>query len=450
MNIPIIDHRIKKWKNEYLPQGTLRYRMVSGTFWMLVGTGLAQASTFIATLFAARLLGSEVFGKFGIIQSTLGLFSIVAGFGLGITNKRYIGELRDVDKKRCGEIIGFSTLLSWGSASILTLLLLVFSPWITREILKAPDIILELKIASGILLLNGLNEAQLGALSGLEEFKYIAIINVLRSCLTLITLITGVWYWKLPGLIGGMSVTASLVWVITGLMLRSVTRKAGISIQYSNLRKSSLIFRDFALPALMTGLLPTIVFWSARALLVQYPNGYTELGIITAAEQWLIIMSFIPGQITNVAQPILSNIYSTKNWKQFNKAFIMIVMFPLGIGVLIGLFIILITKWLPTVYGSSFQGLPSILYIMCLVGLLRIFGGSLGTLIATINRMWIGFGINILWGSILIISMIFLSSSGAMGFALSNLIAYCVHSILGLVIFSVFQSRIKILKMINV
>src|SRR5579871_1188153 len=57
---------------------SLRGRFARGSFWSLMGAAIAQSSNLAASVIVARLLGREDFGKFGMIQSTIGMLGIFA------------------------------------------------------------------------------------------------------------------------------------------------------------------------------------------------------------------------------------------------------------------------------------------------------------------------------------------------------------------------------------
>lgn len=48
-------------------------RIVSGSFWVLVGTIVSKIMVFVATIIVARILSKEVYGQLGIIRSTIQL-----------------------------------------------------------------------------------------------------------------------------------------------------------------------------------------------------------------------------------------------------------------------------------------------------------------------------------------------------------------------------------------
>ena len=54
-------------------------RLVKGAFWSLIGAMIARALTLLASIFVARLIGKQGFGALGVIQSTVGMFSVLLG-----------------------------------------------------------------------------------------------------------------------------------------------------------------------------------------------------------------------------------------------------------------------------------------------------------------------------------------------------------------------------------
>ena len=75
-----------------ITKSPLALRLAQGAFWSLSGAVLARGLGLLATIFVARLLGKEGFGALGLIQSTVGMFGVVAGFGMGMTATKNIAE----------------------------------------------------------------------------------------------------------------------------------------------------------------------------------------------------------------------------------------------------------------------------------------------------------------------------------------------------------------------
>ena len=87
---------------------------------------LSRALSLAAAILVARTLGKVVYGELGIIQSTVGMFGTLAGFGMGTTSSKFVAEFRDKDPQRAGRIIALSSVVSWaisiGLGAVLALL----------------------------------------------------------------------------------------------------------------------------------------------------------------------------------------------------------------------------------------------------------------------------------------------------------------------------------------
>ena len=66
------------------PGDSIARHFAIGAFWALVGAAVSRGLTLASSVVAGRLLGTTGFGEIGMIQSTQGLFGIVAGAGLGL------------------------------------------------------------------------------------------------------------------------------------------------------------------------------------------------------------------------------------------------------------------------------------------------------------------------------------------------------------------------------
>lgn len=64
-----------------------------------------------------------------------------------------------------------------------------------------------------------------------------------------------------------------------------------------------MIIWNFSIPATMNTIMVVPAFWLIKTLLV-HDCGYESLGIYEAADQWKVIILFVPGAIANILLPI--------------------------------------------------------------------------------------------------------------------------------------------------
>jgi len=177
-------------------------RIITGSFWALIGAVTLRASRLISSILVAQFLGKTGFGEYGIIQSTIGLFGAFAGFGMGVTATKYIAEFREKHPRRAGRIMGLTGVFTVFTGGIMSFGLFLFAPLLSAHALAAPHLSGTLRIGALFLFLTTLNGAQQGALAGFEAFKSIAIVNFLVGVLSLPLIIGGVYWGAYKGLCG--------------------------------------------------------------------------------------------------------------------------------------------------------------------------------------------------------------------------------------------------------
>src|SRR5215472_8397801 len=127
---PIVQARLRR-----IAASPLSYRLLHGTFWSLTGVVIARLSGFAASILVARFLGRDGFGRLGVIQSTVAMFQVFAGFGLGLTATKYVSEFYKSERKRAGRIIGFSNLVAIVTGGVMSAVLFLSSDWLARHTL---------------------------------------------------------------------------------------------------------------------------------------------------------------------------------------------------------------------------------------------------------------------------------------------------------------------------
>lgn len=152
----------------------LGYRLAKGAFWSLVGALTSRGLVVLSSIFVARMLGKTGFGELGIIQSTIGMFGVFAGFGLGLTSTKYIAEFRVKNPDKAGRIMALSSLVAALSGGVMAVLLLVHAPWLATHALAAPQLSSLLQVDKSIV-------CDIPILSRFAGFMILAGINCLAA-----------------------------------------------------------------------------------------------------------------------------------------------------------------------------------------------------------------------------------------------------------------------------
>ena len=130
---------IKKFHKRFT-NSSLGSRLASGFIWSMFGALLSRSLGLMSGIFVARMLGKSAMGELGMVQSTVGMFSMFAGLGLGLTATKFVSTYRKTDPSRAGAIIGFSTVVAWVSGLIMTVVMMMIAPWMAKTSLAAPQL----------------------------------------------------------------------------------------------------------------------------------------------------------------------------------------------------------------------------------------------------------------------------------------------------------------------
>src|SRR5258708_29968039 len=183
------------------PRDSLATHFAIGAFWALVGAVVSRGLALASSVVAGRLLGPTGFGEIGMIQSTQGLFGIVAGAGLGLAATKFVAEFRSTDPTKSGRCATLATTIALVSGTVMALVLLALSGVMASSVLRAPHLTVELRVATGLVLFGTINGVQTGALVGFGDFRTLAVLNSIRGVCLCVSLIAGI---ELGGVLGGV------------------------------------------------------------------------------------------------------------------------------------------------------------------------------------------------------------------------------------------------------
>ncbi len=290
-----------------LPADSLRGRFIRGAFWSVLAAVLSQGMAFVSYAIAARVLSKTQFGELGMILSTVSMFGVLAGVGLGITATKHVAQYRRSEPVRAGEIIGLTLSVAVGTGAAAAAVLAWWSPFLARHALNAPHLVPEIRIGCVILFLSAIDGVQAGALAGFEAFSSIAHTNLFRGVANLTLVAGGVLVWGLRGALCGLAGAAAVALLVNHMALRSQTARFGIGISYRGLGREWPTLWSYSAPAFLASAAVALPNWLARGLLVNQPQGYTELAVFTVASRFQDAIS-LAGQTTGAALlPMLSS-----------------------------------------------------------------------------------------------------------------------------------------------
>ena len=388
----------------------------------------------------ARFLGKEGFGELGILQSTIGSLGVLAGFGLGITATKHVAEFKSKDPSKAGRIMALSSLTAMISGGFISLILLILAPWLATTALAAEQLSGVLQIAAGLVFLNALNGSQTGALSGLEAFKAIAILNAMAGIYGFLFIVTGAYLRGLHGAVLGMLITIALSLILNHIALQRTASKHDMPLTYAGCGKEWKVLGTFSLPSMLSSLVVSPANWACAALLVNQANGYAEMGIFNAANQWHMAILFFPSIVSSTALPIMASYQAENQQFPYVKTLKWSLFANLAAALVLAIPVILLSPFIMASYGETFRSGWDTLALLVFSTVIVSSLGAIGQAITAIGKMWWAFALNVFWAVALLSSFWLLRQHGAFGLATANLISYGLHfvsvSIFALCVFS--------------
>lgn len=383
----------------------------------------------VASIVVARLMGHTSYGELGVIQSTVGMFGVVAGFGLGVTATKFVAELRHTDPDQVGRIIGLSNITAWVVGAFTTICLIILAPYLAAHALAAPHLGHLLVISSVIILFSSVTGSQNGALAGFEAFKSLARINIVVGFANISFQVFGAYYWGVAGALVGMMGAQLINCVLNTWSLNEICVRNNISKKLSGNIVEWRVLLRFSLPCVLSGLFVAPVHWVCAAMLVNRTDGYSEMALFNAANQWLAIMLFLPNVLSQALLPVLSDAFARND----DSSSSMIMQFSMLVNCIISIPTLIIgcvlSSHLMNLYGDEFKQGGLTLCITLLTGGIVAVQGPVGQVLAASGKMWLGVMMNMVWGAVFLLISFSLIKEGALGLALARLFAYIFHAI---------------------
>ena len=407
-------------------------RMASGAFWSIGGAVISRGLMLVASILVARMLGREVYGEYGMIRTTVGMFLVFAGFGLGMTATKHVAECRLTDPERAGRIMAISGLFAVGTGTLVAVGLYIFAPWVATHTINAPHLVGELRIGAFILLLNAMNGAQTGALAGFEAFRSIAKVNLWTGLASFPLLVGGAYWWGLRGAVWALGLNMVINWLLNHLALRREAERFKVPFSIVGCFTEWPILWRFSLPAALSGIMVSPVLWVCSAMLVNQPDGYGQMGLFDAANQWRMAILFIPGVVGQIVLPLLASLNGMDDQLKYRKILKYSAYINGVVALVVAFPVALLSPAIMRSYGVGFEEGVPVLTLLAISTVLTALNSVVGQAIASNGRMWVGFLFNFMWAAmLLVLSYYFVYNGyGATGLAIAIIISYILHSIL--------------------
>ena len=398
-------------------------RFAIGAFWALAGAVVSRGLTLASAVIAGRMLGTAGFGEVGMIQSTQGLFGMLAGAGLGLAATKFVAEFHSTDAARAGRCVRLATTIAWISGTIVAIALFFMSGPIAATVLSAPHLTLELQVATGLVLFCTINGVQTGALVGFGEFRSIAVLNSIRGACLCGLLVAGIALGDVLGGVIGLVVTEAIAVATNHVVLRRLLLDSQ-SHRGDGWRDLAAMCR-FSILSLLGSVCLMSAMWFANIVLVSQPDGYASLGVFTAADRWRLLLLFLPASFSPLILSTLSNLHGRNNPAAYRQIFGLNLWVSVGVVLVPSLGVIACAPLAMSLYGDDYRDGGMTLVILAASAIPMVLNNLLGQILVSKGAILGRFLLDVLLSAVLALaSWQLIPMYRDQGMALGSLIAY--------------------------
>ena len=339
----------------------LNDNLLLDSLWSLLGTSFSRFFGLILGVFLAKFLGVDVFGQYGFLKSTAISLGIFTSFGIGYTSTKYIANHVNNTDFNLFRLYKKLITLTFFSGLTISFFIFIFSNEVAKYIFELPEISHEIKIIAFFVFFNSLVTTQVGTLAGLKEFKRTAKTNSIISFISFLLTIFLTYYFLLFGALIALTITQIIFYFSYNKLINS-----NFFILKSNEKSFNITYREvikFSFPIALQEITYSFFTWINFVVLLRLSN-YVEIGLYSAGNHWKAMILFIPGIFKSILLSYLSS--NEQNIYEFKNLFKKVLLLNLIVSIFPALIIIISSPFIESYYGSSYEGLSTVLSFLVL------------------------------------------------------------------------------------
>ena len=400
-----------------MPQRTLLRRLLTGTLWSGLALLAVRGLTTATLMVVARWLGPAAFGWVSLPHQVGGMTGTAAGYGLATASTKAVSEsLRDdTDPAAVTLACERSALRMAAALSIAGLLiaavlaLLGQSSWSVAAGIGGP--------LAGLTVLQ---LTQFGLFASLGAYRRQAVSAIVATVAGSLLLLAAAWVQSTAVVLAGLLLLLAIQGLVLVVALRAELRSRG----WTAARAGTVAVRNVALPATLVAIFGVVGQLAGFAILWTV-CGEEQFGFFTAANQWFVLLMFVPATLANVLFPMLVQRASMRSAVAGFACVVTLATVPAAIA-------LLLSSEIASVLGPSYAPmLPALRLTLWTVAAAAVLRPSyLG--LASVDRLartpWVA-----LAAALLLVGLAWTwRDDGAAGLAAARLVAFSAHATVAL------------------
>lgn len=355
-------------------------RIANDSFWAVFGNGIGYGLMLLAGIVIARILGSEQYGEYGMVKTTMFNIATLATFALNFTCTRYIARYLEEKPYYIRSVCSASIRITIATSTICAIALAIFAGKIA---IYLGDIAyaMPLRFLAIIVIFRALATTQYGMLAGFGMFKTTSRNNFISGLILLVCGSLLSFYIGLAGALIALLLSQFFNFIINYYSLKKPLRELPGYEKWKCTR--DLI--KFSAPLAVQEIGFNVCSLAIVVFLTKFAS-ISEYGIYVAAYQWYIIMVFFPSLLNNVVLRHLSGAMKdhTSHMRKFKRLLLITISTATVTAAIICAFSPLIGK----IYGVTFIGLTPVIILLSIVSIFSTSTYVLKSELIAIGKVW--------------------------------------------------------------
>lgn len=370
-------------RNQYNGQKTLFISI----FWGTTAGVLSMGMNFVINILAARILGTDL-GALTLFISATNTLLTFGLIGLNPMATVFVARAKSTPEKLPALIsniygIALYSSLIWAIIA-LCLNLVPGNPvrfWHT-------DTSITVFFAFLWFIFSALEIVQVVILNGFSAFRSLALFSLIRAIISLAVMFTFLKTWGVSGGVAGYAVSAMTGTFLISWFLRKRCHQESFrlsvipAVDISTIRK--LVSESF--PIFLASLFMAPAIWISNYIVFDRAGGSEALSIFAVTNQWMIVIQFLPIQISKVLLPRLSSSHGTGAYRSVLSKGIMLSM---GIALTMIILSFIFERQIIDLFHFNYLKTSIPLRIMLVVSLVATFNSFYGQSILSEGKAWI-------------------------------------------------------------
>jgi O-antigen/teichoic acid export membrane protein len=403
-------------------------RFSFGFVWSVLGTVAVRLTPMITTILISHWFGIEAVGKFGVTYGTLVSASMLAATGVSLMATRNVAAYATTDPETAGRLAGMALILVAATSALLGLVIFCLADDIANRLLRQPQLGFYLRVIAPIIVVSALNSVQTAILSGLQEFRAIARLNIIMGALMIAAVPAGLYLHGLTGAFIALGCAYLAGCFITMPTMMRALKAHGVPLAFRGALSQWRMITRYAIPALLA------------SILVNKPDGLEQVGLYFIAMQLETLLLFAPQIVVQVLIPMLSTGFGEGNRRRVLNILAMSIGTNLVIAIGFVSVMMLFGDWFLLVFKLDPARDWPVFVIVVFASAMIACALPLGQVPVSSGHMWTGLTITAGWAATFIIGTWLLQDQGAKGIVIARVIAWLM-SFIAYVAFAAFSIR---------